>query len=161
MKSVIKHERLGEITYEESFWTGKKTLYFNGQELTKTARNVFQTSEGETVTLTGNFFSGLKANIGTESVQLTAACKWYEYVLSALPLVLILIWGNSVALCNIFPVVGGAIGGLIGGVFLALNMLICRKINNVILKVLICIATTGICFIICYGIALAILSIFS
>lgn len=159
MKCVIQHERLGEITYEESFWTGKKTLYVNGQALTKTARNVFQTSEGETIKLTGSFFTGIKANIGTEAVQLIAACKWYEYVLSVLPFILIMVWGNSVALCSIIPVAGGAIGGLIGGVFFALNMLFCRKTNNIFLKILICIVTTGICFLICYGIALAILSI--
>ncbi|MCH5163191.1 MAG: hypothetical protein J1G38_06860 [Clostridiales bacterium] len=158
MKCVIQHERLGEITYVESPWTGKKSLLINGQQLEKTAKNVFQTADGETVTLTGNFFRGTTATIGAETITLTPPCKWYEYLLAFPPFILILVWGNSVALCRILPVVGGAIGGAIGGVFLVLTMFAVRKVDNILLKILISVLMTGICFVICYLIALAILA---
>ena len=158
MKSVIQHERLGEITYEESAWTGKKTLSINGHPLDKTAKNMFRTYDGETIELKGNFFRGTKAFIGTETIILTAPCKWYEYVLAALPFILIMIWGNSPALCAIIPAVGGAIGGLIAALFVVGILAICRKVKNVFLKILIAIVMTGLCFLVCYLIALAMLA---
>lgn len=158
MKCVIKHERLGEITYEESFWTGKKSLYLDGQILNSTAKNVFQTANGETITLTGNFFTGTKGSIGGETITFTQPFKWYEYVLSAIPFLLVLIWGNVVALCEIVPIIGGAIGGAIGGLFLALNLVVLRKLRKVYLKILVSVGMTGLCFLICYLIALAVLA---
>ena len=159
MKSVIQHESLGEIIYEESAWTGRKSISINGQQLRKVKRNEFQTSEGETVTLKGNYFLGTTAVIGTESVTLTQAYKWYEYVLSAIPFILVIIWGNSVALCSIVPIVGGAIGGGISALFVVANLLLIRKVKNIGLKVLIPLLVTGLCFLACYLIALAILAI--
>ncbi len=35
MKQVVQNEKLGEIVYEESFWTGKKTVSVNGSQLEK------------------------------------------------------------------------------------------------------------------------------
>ena len=160
MKSVIQHESLGEIIYEESAWTGSKSISINGQRLKKVKRNVFQTPEGDTVTLKGNFVLGTTAVIGTETVALTKPTKWYEYVLSVIPFILIIIWGNSIALCNIVPVVGGAIGGAISAVFVVLNLLLIKKVKNIGLKILIAVVTTGLCFLICYLIAIAILSMF-
>ncbi|MCH5156053.1 MAG: hypothetical protein J1F69_05535 [Clostridiales bacterium] len=157
MKNVIKHERFGEITYEESIWTGKKSLYLNGQKLDSTSKNIFQTPSGETIELKGNFFSGISAVVGAETIAVMPGCKWYEYVLSLIP-ILIMVWGNTVALCKIIPIVGGAIGGGISGLFIALTLFIIKKIHNVFLKILFAIAMTGICFFICYLIALAILA---
>ena len=31
MKTVIEHATVGKIVYEESFWTGGKKLYVNGE----------------------------------------------------------------------------------------------------------------------------------
>lgn len=158
MKFTIQHERLGELTCEENFWTGKKNLYINGQKLDNPAKNVFQTPEGETITLKSNFFRGTTANIGSESIVLVAPCKWYEYILSLLPFLLIMVWGNSVALCEIIPVVGGAIGGLISGLCVGINLVACRKVKNIFLKILIILLVTGLCFLVCYLVALAMLA---
>lgn len=159
MKTVITHERLGEIIYEESAWTGQKNISINGQKLNKVKRNIFQIPGGETVTLKGNFFLGTTAVIGAETVALTQPYKWYEYVLSVIPFILIIIWGNTVALCNIVPIVGGAIGGAISALFVVVNLLLIKKVNNIGFKVLISLVVTGLCFLACYLIALAILAI--
>lgn len=160
MKSVIQHESLGEIIYEESAWTGSKSISINGQKLSKVKRNVFQTQEGETVTLKGNYFLGTKAVIGTETVALTQSIKWYEYVLAIIPFILIFTWGNSVELCSIVPIVGGGIGGAINGAMIFLNLWFIKKAKNIAFKVLIAIGVTGLCFLICYLVAIAILAAF-
>ena len=158
MKCIIKHERLGEITYTENAWTGKKSLYIGGQKLEQPSKSVFMTAYGERIELRGNFFRGTQLLIGSETIAVTPACKWYEYVLSAIPFVLVMIWGNAVPLCEIIPIVGGALGGAIGGLSFALCLLALRKVKNIALKILISVGITGVCFLICYLIALAILA---
>ena len=158
MKQTINHETLGEIVYEEGFWLGRKMLYINGAELEKLSKNVFRTESGEQVTLKGNFATGVSMQIGAETIQLTPKIKWYEITLSVLPLILVLVWGNSATLCKIVPIVGGAIGGLIGGVFCALNMVLVKKVRPVWLKILISVGMLGATFAVCYGIACAILA---
>lgn len=159
MKYVVNHETLGEITYDENFWTGKKKLYINGDELRKMGRNIFQTLDGKTAVLKGSYFTGLKLLIDSESIAFGVACKWYEYVLSILPFILIMIWGNSLKLCEIFPVVGGAIGGGISALCGFTNLYFIHGTKNILFKILISLATLLITVLICYLIALLILAI--
>ena len=32
MKNIIKNEKYGEILFQESFWTGKKSISINGKQ---------------------------------------------------------------------------------------------------------------------------------
>lgn len=160
MKKVIQHPELGEITYEESFWTGSKKLFINGEELTKKSRNVFETSDGKTITLKGNILSGTKAEVDGNTVEIEPATKWYEYVLSFLSFAFVLIWGNVTALCEIFPIVGGALGGLISAIFSVLNLYLIKKTYKLWLKLVISLASFVIAVLLCYLLALAILSAF-
>lgn len=161
MKQVVQNEKLGEIVYEESFWTGKKTVSVNGSQLEKISKNTFKTPDGETVELKGNFFQGATLNVESESVRVTPPIKWYEIVLSVLPFILIMIWGNSVALCKIIPVVGGAIGGLVSGLMCVLNCFVIKRINKIYLKILISLAVLIATFGICCGIGYAIVAAMS
>ncbi len=159
MKNTIKHDELGEIIYEESFWTGKKNITINGTATEKVSKTEFRTANGEKVSIVGNFLAGTKATIGDKSVELTPKIKWYEYILAILPFILIIIWGNVGALCKIVPVVGGAIGGLISGIFSMLSLFVIIRVRQVWLKILIAIAALGLTFLACYLVALIILSI--
>lgn len=76
--------------------------------------------------------------------------KWYEIVLSVLPVALILIWGNSAALVSIVPVVGGALGGLISGIIAVLNLLIVKGVKPIWLKILISIGMLAAAFLLCF-----------
>ena len=68
------------------------------------------------ISVKGNFVSGVTMSInGTEEIQVVPKMKWYEIVFSLPIFMLIIIWGNSVPLCKIIPVMGGAIGGAISG----------------------------------------------
>lgn len=158
MKQVVQHETIGEIVYEESAWTGKKTLTINGEQLQKKDKTTFVTNSGEQVALNGNFLKGASITVGGETIQIIPAVKWYEVVLSILPFLLIMIWGNVVELCLIVPVVGGAIGGLISGVFSVSNLIIIKRVDKIWLKVLISLGMLAATFGICCGIGYAIIS---
>ena len=160
MKSVVQHEVLGELTYEEGFWSGKKSLYMNGQPLVKVSKNVFQALNGELITLKGNFIRGTTATIGGETIVFVPPCKWYEYILAILPFLLNVVWGNSTALYNIIPIVGGAIGGFISAIFVVANFICFKQTRNIFLKISITIVTLALSFAVCYGVALGIIAIF-
>ena len=114
MKIVVNHPTYGEIVYDESFWTGKKTLTENGATCFAISKKEFMVGDQKAL-LSGNLFSGIHLSIGQETIEISPRPAWYEIFLAILPLLFLLTWGNSPALCAIFPVVGGAIGGAIGG----------------------------------------------
>ena len=140
MKQIIQHPVFGTIEYDENFWTGKKNLAINGVALIPRDKKSFWLFDGTNnvpVYVKGNFLSSASLLIGTETVQLTPAPKWYEYVLAILPFVLIMIWGNSRALCEIVPVVGGVIGGAISGGLGALSLMTMKGRKDVFAKLLV------------------------
>lgn len=159
MKSVINNEKLGEIVFEESAWTGKKKISIVGKPLTKVDKTTYKTEDEKTATLSGNFIQGCKMTFEGETIELTPSVKWYEYLLSILPFIFIMIWGNIAALCEIVPVVGGAVGGLISAIFSCVNLVIIKRFKQWWLKLIISIITLGLTFLVCYLIALAILAI--
>lgn len=158
MKVTVNHPVHGEIVFEENFWTGKKKLSVNGKKLQKVGKKTFAGEGDKTFFLEGNFLTGNRLQAGNEEIVLTPALKWYEVVLSVLPFLLILIWGNSVALCNIVPVVGGAIGGGMGAIFGMTNVMLIKSVKNVFLKILISLGITALTFLAGYLVALAVLS---
>lgn len=126
MKKTIMHPAWGQITYEENIWTGKKTVTVNGTALPKAGKNQFTFRQGEMLTvvsLQGNALSGATLHICGQQFELYPKPSVLDWLLSALPFVLVLIWGNSKALCSIIPVIGGAIGGGLGGLSLIITML--------------------------------------
>jgi hypothetical protein len=76
-----------------------------------------------------------------------------EYILAVIPFIVILIWGNSIYLCSIFPVVGGAIGGAISGAASVIGMMYMKRNKNFLKKILISLVTLAITMLICFGIA--------
>ena len=161
MKSVVNHADLGEIVYEESFWSGRKSLSVNGVALKAEQKNVFLTEENEKVQITGGYLRGAKMSYKGETVALSSPVKWYEIVLSVLPFVLILVWGNSAALCKIVPVIGGAIGGAVSAVFSFANLLVIKTCRKLWLKILISVGVLALTFLICSLLGLAAISILS
>ena len=135
MTEFVRHPELGDIMYQESFWTGKKTIVINGKAAIAMGKKKFL-HEGKTVLVKGNEFSGVSLVIDGTTVRITPSPKWYEIILALLPFLFIVTWGNSPALCSIFPVVGGAIGGFIGGLGLVLSRMAMKSQRNPIGKIL-------------------------
>ena len=129
MKSSVNHPVYGPITYEEGAWSGKKIITVGGRELKKIDKNTFVFSEGESpmmATLKGSWLVGASLCVGGEEIRLVSKPAWYEWILAFLPFVLVVVWGNSVPLCSIIPVAGGAIGGALGGVSFVVSMSLFR-----------------------------------
>ncbi len=151
----------GKVVYEESFWTGKKQIYIQGQALTKTGKNAFEynTEDGvKTVLVIGGAMQGAKLSIDGQAITLFQAPKWYEIALSALILAAVIVWSNSLALCSIFPIVGGALGGAVAGVMMFACIMLMRSCKSIPLKLAIWLGMLVGTFLICFLLALAFLS---
>lgn len=135
MKEFVQHPIYGEIVYNESFWTGKKTLTVNGVLAQPISKKEYMVN-GKKALLKGNYFTGINLYIEGEPVQLSPKSKWYEIFFAIVPLVFLLTWGNSASLCAIFPVVGGAIGGALGGIGAVISLFFMKKQKTPLAKVL-------------------------
>lgn len=158
IKQSIQSEKYGEILYEESFWTGKKALSFGGAPLKRISKKDFQTVDGRIGTVKGSYLFGSNLLIDDDDIRLTPKITWYEIVLWLFPIFLITIWGNLPQLCAIVPVVGGAIGGAISALLGCVGLFLMRGVKPVWTKVLIGLATTAVTFLVCFGVACAIIA---
>ncbi|MGN1295802.1 MAG: hypothetical protein ACI4U5_05280 [Bacilli bacterium] len=164
MKKAFSHSKYGNITYSETFWLGKKSISVKGRQLNKIDKVTFSgklngpEAEDAYVTIKGNILKGVKLNIDNEEIEIYPKLKPYEIIMALIPFILILIWGNSYALCSLLPVVGGMIGGGISGLFSALMVVFLRKVDKLYLKIIICVVITLITFLICFLVGLGIVS---
>ena len=141
MKETLKHPVYGEIIYNESYWTGKKTLTVNGVQAKAVSKKEFLIGEKRAV-LKGSHLTGASLQIDSDILQISPKHKWYEIVLAVIPFLFITTWGNNSALCSIFPLIGGAIGGALGGAGAIFSLLLMKKARKAAVKLLIGIAVT-------------------
>ena len=97
MKTAVEHSVYGIITYEESIWTGSRTLYVNGQALEKQSRNTFvlvRDKQTTYFTLKGSYLSGLKLTVDNQTFPIIAGPKWYEVLIVVTMALLYLVWAN-------------------------------------------------------------------
>ena len=157
-------EKYGAIKYEESIWTGKKSVQINGVSLNKIDKTTFSYNhEGLDirVRVDGNIYKGSSLIIDDESYEVYAKTLWYEYILAFLPIVLIIVWGNNVYLCSIIPVIGGAIGGAISVALGIVSLSMMKNSNKALIKLLIGIAFLIGIFAICAGLGYALVGALS
>lgn len=165
MKSTVHHVGYGQIEYSESFWTGKRSITIDGQALNKKSRNTFTLEyEGEPLEckVKGSALFGCTLYIDKDVITVSEPCKWYEVFCSALICIFVLIWGNVPALCEILPIIGGAIGGAICGFAACANLLLMKQTKNVALKLAIWLVVFFLTIVACFipgVIARAILSV--
>ena len=152
MKTVSQHPVYGEIICTENFWTGKKTVTIDGTEY-RVKRKQF-TFDDKKVTVKGSLYWGAKMIIDGESFPLGPQAAWYECALALLPIIFCLVWGNSIALCSILPIMGGGLGGLIAAIFGCASLACMRKAKSLAAKLII-----GIAFFIVSVIASCVLAI--
>ena len=160
MKKIVQHDKLGEILYDESIWTGNATICINGVKLERTGKKEYRLPSGSTAILTGNFITGVKLNVNGEVAVVSRAASWYEIAISVAFFALIMVWGNSASLCSILPVIGGAVGGALGGGFAALGVAISATMVKPWQKIL-SVTLTGLAsFLLCLLLGLFVTGIF-
>lgn len=157
MKELVQHQVYGDIVYEESFWTGKKTLTVNGVDAQPVSKKEFMI-DGKKAIIKGSYLTGIDLCVEGDTIEMSPKPKWYEVVIAILPLIFLLTWGNSVALCSIFPVVGGAIGGALGAIGAMMSLLLMKKSKSLMSKLLIGICACAVTILIAYALALALLA---
>lgn len=163
MTKFLKNDKY-EIVYNESVWTGSKLIKVNGVVLQKISKNYYQAYiEGEEIkaTISGNVLKGQSLNVNGTTFIVSLPPLWYEYVLAIFPVVFILIWGNIPALCMILPVIGGAIGGGIAGLFMVLSIVFMKKTDKPLFKVLIGFGMMILSILVCTLLGIAFLSLFA
>ena len=136
MKVVKEHPVHGKIIYCESPWTGKRSITVNGVAAVPLSKKVFMLGETR-LTLSGNSLTGLNLCIGMQIVELSPKPTWYEILLAVLPFIFLMVWGNSVALCEIFPVIAGGIGGSLAGALGVLSLSAMKSTKSVVAKLLV------------------------
>ncbi len=153
---------IGEVNVVESFLSGKMKVFVNGKELAKVSKNEFAyiNENNETINfiLTGNVFKGINLEINKTNYQMSPKSSALEIFLAILPFIFDIIWGNIPSTVSIFPIVGGAIGGLITALLGMTSLIFMKKTKNVLFKILIGLGFAIVAILICYLIALAILS---
>jgi len=140
MEAIVENSEYGVIVYNEGFWSGKKSLIINGVPLVKTGKKEYTynvNDEAHLVTLKGNMMSGVSITIDDKEIKLVEKPVWYVLTLSLVMFIFDIVWGNSVALCKIFPVVGGAIGGLISAACAIGNIICAGRVKKTAHKLLI------------------------
>ena len=161
MVKEYKSLKYGSIEYVESIWTGKKSLTINGAKARPVSKTMFSVEcDGELVNavVTGNIYKGSALTIGDERFEIYPKTIWYEYVLAILPFILIMIWGNSIALCSIVPVIAGGLGGAISGGLGVLSLSIMKSYKNPVLKLAMGFAFLVATFLICAILGVALVS---
>ena len=160
MKKSTIHPTYGLIEYEENVWTGKKSISINGAPLQKVSKKEYLLSvDGKPVSVTvrGSVMTGASLSIQGDEIQMVSKPTVLDWILGVFPFLVILVWGNNFQLCSIVPVVGGAIGGALGGLGMALTVLAIRE-KKLVFKFLISILATLATFAVGAAIAFMILA---
>ena len=105
-----------------------------------------------------NVITGLRLSDGRDTIQITAPIRWFVYVFAILPFILVMVLGNNRVVAEVFPVVGGAIGGGIGGLMTAVALYAAGRLRSPLLQIAVCIAITAVTVLICWGIGSAIVA---
>ena len=153
MKVTINNEQTNNkvLEFEESFWTGKRTIVYDGVILTKIKRSVYEYKKDDVVekfTIKGNQLIGITMNMFGKTVEVERKLTWYEIVLSLSILVECLTFGIITK-----SLIAGAFVGGIGGGLAFTNAIIIRQIDKWYLKVIVSIQLLAIALLLSYIIA--------
>ena len=159
MKEIIQHEKYGTIEFSEGNLVANRTITVNGQVLTKKSNKQFYLDDGTSVKVIGGLFSGVKLDIGGDIVQVSNPGTWYELAIYITGLVFLIVWSNSVALCSIIPMIGGAIGGILFAIPAVIGFSFSVKQKNPVLKLIITFSSVLLGLIICAIVGLLFISI--
>ena len=128
MKIIINNSQTQnkELCYEEGFWTGKKTITYNGVLLKKIKRNVYEYKDGEITEqfeVKGNQLFGITIKMFGQVVEVARKASALELVLMFMVFVPCLLFG--------------AIGGFFGAGLGVITLTIIRRLDKWWLKLIV------------------------
>ena len=153
MKVTINNEQTNNklLEYEETFWTGKRTIIYNGVALTKIKRNDYEYRQDgivEQFIIKGNQLIGVGINMFGKTVEIVRKLLWYEIVLSMLIFMSCLVFGMITK-----TVIASAFVGGIGGGLAFTNAITIRQIDKWYLKIIVSIQILAISLLLSYIVA--------
>ena len=153
MKVTVNNEQTNNKTleFEESFWTGKRTIIYDGVTLTKIKRNIYEYRKDDIVeqfTIKGNQLIGITVNAFGQTIEVERKLTWHEITLSLAIFTACLILGIVAK-----SVLASAFVGGIGGGLAFTNAIIVRQIDKWYLKVIISIEILTIALLLGYIVA--------
>ncbi len=151
MKFVVKNENVGTIEYKESFWTGKKEIILNGEQLKKIGKQEFvYTVDGENkvTKLNGNFLSGASIVINGHLIQVVPKIGLFEILVLIFAFFLPLVCASIDAFVVVLPIVGGAIGGIIYALVSFAGITFIKQAKSSLIKFVVFLLTTIVSFIV-------------
>ncbi len=162
MKIVLNNEKTKnkDLVFYENFWTGKRQISYDGVELTKVAKNLFQYKNGETVEefeVKGSILYCIVIKMFGQEIELARKFTWWEIALSVLPFVACLIFcfmsvHGSVWLC----ILSGALCGAFGGVLSYFLTYLLRQVDKIYFKIIFAVLLFFASFLISYIISVLI-----
>ena len=167
MKWTFDIEGLGKVEVINNFFLGTYKIYLDDKEFKKLSKTAYELeltgddvfTEAKTIcaNIYGSFLSGSYLRIEGKTYNLLTKVPWYAYILSAIPLILSVVLGNMRSLAEAgFYYVGGAIGGGISGLFLALIIYANGIAQKWYYRLLFSLLLIAAAFFICLGIGNAI-----
>ena len=155
MQVTVSHPTYGVISYDESFWTGKKTILIDGIPLQKINKTTYQLpadpanpeSAPVTFTVKGSYVGGVTMTDGSETITLSPKASAADYILGILPGALF--FGL---------IMQGAIGGALAGMMGFGGVLLMKSRPNLKQKLLISLGVSAVIVAIGVGLIVLILS---
>ena len=162
MKAVIQHPVYGEIAYAQGALNGR-SLTIGGVPLRRVSSTDYEYSPPgappEPVRLYGNFLTGVSLSLRGEEIPVIPRLCWPQAVFSALIFAAVLLWNMIPALMRLLPTVGGALGGLVGGIAAVVNVNLIRR-RPLWLGALISLGMAALAILVCAALARLLLSVF-
>lgn len=128
MKIIINNRQTQnkELCFEEGFWTGKRTITYNGVLLKKVKRGIYEYKSGEITEqfeVKGNQLFGITIKMFGEVVEVARKATALEFAMMFLVFIP----------CILF----GAIGGFFGGGLAVITLTIIRRLDKWWLKLIV------------------------
>ena len=151
MKIIINNSQTQnkELCFEEGFWTGKKTITYNGVLLKKIKRNVYEYKDGEITEqfeVKGNQLFGITIKMFGQVVEVARKSSALELTMMFLVFIP----------CILF----GAIGGFFGGGLAVITLTVIRRLEKWWLKLIVGLQFMAIALLLSYIFAYLILKTF-
>lgn len=132
-----------QLIYQESFWTGRKKIFIDGEQIERVDKKHYQFNNHSWL-LKGNFIMGAHLEYNGNKIVLVDKLNVFQYIMVLLPMIAL-------------AILGGVIGALIGAFstyFLAATF---RSIKNILLQILLFLVTSVAAYYIWLTIALLLL----